>query len=283
MKKFKTKHRPNYRLLILPIIMLILAIFLLFWLSSSNLKNSHSHLIEYLCMDLKMVKDEKPNIFNYLMGNLDILISNYMFINDKTETKVEVTNKVFIYNTHDAEKYQDASVLDASMMLSASLLKYNILNDVSIDRVSDTKNKDSYKVSRSILEKAILKDNSYTFFLDIHRDSVSSKYTKASINNKNYAKIMFVLGLENKNYQENEKVMQKLNDYLNKNYPGLSRGIYKKQGSGVNGVYNQDFHPNTLLVEIGGVDNTKEEVQNSTAVLALALYDCYGDILAKKY
>ena len=71
---------------------------------------------------------------------------------------------------------------------------------------------------------------------------------------------MFVLGLENENYLENKKVISEINDYLNLNYKGLSRGIYEKKGSGVNGVYNQDFSPNTMLIEIGGVDNTIDEV-----------------------
>ena len=41
-------------------------------------------------------------------------------------------------------------------------------------------------------------------------------------------------------------------------------GIYKKGGPGVNGVYNQDFSPNTILIEIGGNENTTNEVLNTT-------------------
>ena len=45
----------------------------------------------------------------------------------------------------------------------------------------------------------------------------------------------------------------------------------KKQGAGVNGVYNQDFSPNVFLIEIGGTENTKEEVLNSINVLYEAI------------
>ncbi|MBR2828185.1 MAG: stage II sporulation protein P [Bacilli bacterium] len=39
--------------------------------------------------------------------------------------------------------------------------------------------------------------------------------------------------------------------------------MYKKSGPGVNGVYNQDFHKNTILIEVGGYENTTTEVLNS--------------------
>ena len=114
-----------------------------------------------------------------------------------------------------------------------------------------------------------------TYYVDIHRDSV--KNTTIEINNKKYAKIMFVLGLENENYLENKKVMEKMNNYLNIHYPGISRGIYEKKGIDVNGVYNQDYNKNILLIEVGGIENNIEEVNNSTEIIALMLYTMLGD------
>ena len=58
---------------------------------------------------------------------------------------------------------------------------------------------------------------------------------------------------------------------MNKEYPGLSRGIYKKSGKGVNGIYNQDFSKYTFLFEVGGTDNNIQEVNNSISVLAKIL------------
>ena len=65
--------------------------------------------------------------------------------------------------------------------------------------------------------------------------------------------------------------METLNNYLNDNYNGLSRGIYEKKGIGVNGIYNQDFDKNVMLIEIGGVDNTIDEAANSIKVIAKML------------
>ena len=82
-----------------------------------------------------------------------------------------------------------------------------------------------------------------------------------------------MLGLENQNYKENEIILNKLEQWMNKNYKGLSRGIYKKSGPGVNGVYNQDFSINCILIEVGGEENTFEEVNNTIEVIAKTLND----------
>ena len=68
-----------------------------------------------------------------------------------------------------------------------------------------------------------------------------------------------------------------MNDYLNKNYPGISKGIYEKKGSGVDGVYNQDLADNVILIEIGGIKNNINEINNSTEIISLMLYHMLGD------
>ena len=58
-------------------------------------------------------------------------------------------------------------------------------------------------------------------------------------------------------------------------------GIYEKSGKGVNGVYNQDFNRNTMLIEIGGVDSNLNSVFNSTEIIAKSLYYIFGDLNEK--
>ena len=58
-------------------------------------------------------------------------------------------------------------------------------------------------------------------------------------------------------------------------YPTLSRGIYKKGGPGVNGIYNQDFSSYTILIEIGGYENTTVEVLNSLLVFS----ECFMEVI----
>ena len=60
-------------------------------------------------------------------------------------------------------------------------------------------------------------------------------------------------------------VARKIIDLYNKD---LCRGIIKKSGKGVNGVYNQDFNSNTMLIEVGGQYNNISEVNNTLKVFA---------------
>lgn len=201
--------------------------------------------------------------------------------NDVPVINVETSPLVYIYNTHQTEKYNSSldvninySVLDASYLLQEKLKKYNISSVVesgSIKDILDTNNwnyASSYKVSRMYLESAKKNIPSLKYFIDLHRDSVNKKISTVEINGKSYARILFVLGLENINYLENKKVMEFMEDFLNANYYGISRGIFEREGPGVNGVYNQDFSNNCVLIEVGGEYNTTEEVANTIEVIA---------------
>ena len=106
------------------------------------------------------------------------------------------------------------------------------------------------------------------YFIDIHRDSITKNYSTVLINNKNYAKVLFVIGKDHNAWQQNNNLASILNNLINKYYPGLSRGIIQKEGRGVNGIYNQDISPNCILIEVGGVDNTIEEVNNTMLALS---------------
>jgi stage II sporulation protein P len=92
-----------------------------------------------------------------------------------------------------------------------------------------------------------------------------------NINGKDCAKILFVIGLEYDTYQNNLKAVEEINNIINAKYPNLSRGIMKKQGYGVNGVYNQDLGSNVILIEIGGHENNIDEVNNTLDLVADAI------------
>ena len=111
------------------------------------------------------------------------------------------------------------------------------------------------------------KYSSLKYFVDLHRDSITREYSVATINGKSYAKVMFVIGTNHDNWQANYKLSNDLNNLIKKYYPGLSRNIMKKTGTGVNGIYNQNLSPNCILIEVGGVDNTIEEVYNTIDAL----------------
>ena len=98
-----------------------------------------------------------------------------------------------------------------------------------------------------------------------------------------YAKILFVIGTDNEDYEDNLAMANKISSYLNDIIPGISKGISMKDGPLVNGIYNQDFSSNLILIEIGGNENNIIEVSNSINILSDALYKYIkGDNYAKE-
>jgi stage II sporulation protein P len=133
----------------------------------------------------------------------------------------------------------------------------------------------AYQESRGVVQSAMAGSRDLTYFIDIHRDSRRKKDTTITINGESYAKLAFVIGGNNQNYEKNLKLANELHQLLEKEYKGLSRGIIENKGAGMNGVYNQDLSQNALLVEFGGVDNTFDELYKSADALA--------DVFSKYY
>lgn len=135
----------------------------------------------------------------------------------------------------------------------------------------------SYKVSREIVQSAMAGDNNLTYLFDFHRDNQRRDKTTVTINGKKYARIFFVIGKAHKNYEANLKFVNELNAIVDKKYPGLSRGIIKKDRSQGNGIYNQDLSNRSVLVEVGGVDNTMEENYLTAEALAEIFSEYFWD------
>lgn len=126
----------------------------------------------------------------------------------------------------------------------------------------------SYVESRKVVEAAISSNRDLTYLIDIHRDSQRREKTTININGKSYAKLAFVIGAENPNYEKNVKLASQIHQKLKERYPGLSRGIIEKAGASTNGKFNQDLSGNAMLIEFGGVDNTFEELNRSADAFA---------------
>lgn len=207
-------------------------------------------------------------------------------------TMIKKENKplIYIYNTHQTEEYTPSSLVEYSIMPTVQMNNY-ILEDrfeeknyetvVEEKNIKEVLNKNgwnyakSYQASRIFLEEAKRNYPTLKYFIDVHRDSLPKERTTVTLNNKSYATILFLIGLENKDYAKNLEFTEKINAKINEKYPGLSKGIYKKQGEGVNGVYNQDFSPYTILVEMGGPENTIDEVLNTS----LAFSECFLEVI----
>lgn len=211
-------------------------------------------------------------------------------VNSEIEEEV-ITNDeplVYIYNSHQTENYvsdfSDTFNINNTVYLGSYILKEYLsdlginalVEDNSIVDVLNTngwKYNSSYKASRILLEQAKKDNPSLMFFIDLHRDAGSYERTTTEIDGVKYAKMMFVVGLKHENYQPNLDLANALNEKIKAIDPSLTRGVLQKDNAGANGIYNQDFDPNTILIEVGGQYNYIEEVNNSLKVFARVLYD----------
>ncbi|MBT2734276.1 stage II sporulation protein P [Bacillus sp. ISL-7] len=133
----------------------------------------------------------------------------------------------------------------------------------------------SYQESRPVVQAAMASNRDLDYFIDIHRDSRRKNQTTVSINGKSFAKLAFVIGGKNPNYEKNAKLATELHNQLQKKYKGLSRGVIIKNEAGSNSIYNQNLSNNAILIEFGGVDNTFEELNRSADALADVFSEFY--------
>jgi len=117
---------------------------------------------------------------------------------------------------------------------------------------------DSYEVSREPLIETLENEKSINMIFDLHRDFKRRNDTTVNIDGKDFAKIAIVISRTSSNYEENKKFATLIHQKLEDKYPGLSKGVTEK-GENPKNTYNQDLLEKSLLLDIGGVDNTLNE------------------------
>ena len=235
--------------------------------------------IKYLLKDTFGIEDSKTtSVFKDNKEEFDLETENGIKPNYIDKKPI-----LYIYNTHQGECYRKDffdtfniknTVIVASYILQEYLKSYGIVSIVEENNVADILHANgwkygaSYIASRMLLENSLKENPSLKFFIDIHRDSSKYEKTMTIIDGKKYARYLFVVGLENPGYEANLLYATSLNNMITEKYPTLSRGIMKKKGPRVNGVYNQDVSKNSILIEVGGQYNTIDEVNNTLKIIA---------------
>lgn len=306
--KKKKKHLIKKSLFIMTFLLSLF--FTIRLLASISIKDQQDEFLTFLLENQNIYLEDKRQGFSYFhkmmmkLLNIDLaspltflnrdykgLTSNTVVKLKKSETNKKIETKkenptIYIYNTHQTEEYKPTSYLEysvnpnvlmASYILEEQLSKKGhvvLVEEESVSRLRTTLGLNyagSYKVTRSMMENAKKNNPTLKYYIDLHRDSLTRDKTTLTVDGKSYAKILFIVGLENSNYQENLDFTNKISDLLNQKVKGLSKGIYKKEGPLVNGVYNQDFSNRVILIELGGNENTIDEVYRSLIVLGEVL------------
>ncbi len=297
MKRFVA--RKSRRITVKFLVLLFLFIFMTLtivrymFISSFEIDSVKANYI--LSSTVRMPKN-KLSIFDF--GTVDAFLKdNFKNLNKviiKREAKLSENIKnasalgeplIYIYNTHQTEEYAPGSLknynITPTVYMAANILKENlrenginaIVEDSSLQKGLSERGlnyNSAYTLSYEWLTSAKERYPSVKYFIDLHRDSVS---TSTTINNYSYAKMMFVIGMNHDNYKKNEELMLKLNEFLNRGYKGLMREPFY----GKNSRYNQHFNENVMLIEIGGPESTISEVSLSVKAFAESLSNLLGE------
>lgn len=201
---------------------------------------------------------------------------------------------VYIYTTHSRESYlphlpagtkdneayhSEVNVTKVADKLGQELEKRGIGAQIELtdftNILKESGMNDSYDASRPAIKSALATNRDLLYFIDLHRDSQHRDVTTTKINGENYARTIFVVGGEHAKYEQNLKLATDFHNLLDEKYPGLSRGVIKKQGIGTNGKFNQDLSENAILIEMGGIQNSLEEVYRSAEAIAEVFSEFY--------
>ncbi|MFC5450283.1 stage II sporulation protein P [Paenibacillus aestuarii] len=199
-------------------------------------------------------------------------------------------NVAFIYQTHSNESflpelkgitdpdkaYSDkVNIISVGARLAQNLEKDGIgavhSETVYPNVVKNFEYPYSYKYSLKTLQEAFAAHPDLNYYFDIHRDSAARNKTTVTIDGKDYAQVYFIIGGKNPNWKKNEEFANKIHEVLEAKHPGVSKGIHAKEANEGNGLYNQNFSPNNILIEVGGPYNTMEECYRTTDWLAEAI------------
>jgi stage II sporulation protein P len=219
--------------------------------------------------------------------------------NSKGESKPSIPKQttgghkvVYLYFTHNRESYLPylKGVTNPNLayhsQINVSKVGDEIRNRLEENGIGATVDKTDnmgrakmgtvYQASGKVVQTAMTTNRDLQYFIDIHRDSRRKAQTTVTINGKPYAKLAFVIGAKNPNYESNLKLATAIHNLLKKKYGnGLSRGVILKGAATDNGIYNQELSSNAILIEFGGVDNTFEELYRSADALADAFSEYY--------
>ena len=295
MEKFKSR-KINFKVVIF-ISLLIIFIFSYFYLYRdtdilNNYFNSYFSSDEKYDLKSRLLYDSLNKMVSLSsINNYKDEEDNVIIIDNIVDNNIKFDNSkpiVYIYNTHDTEKYSVPFINDYSVAPTVKMVSYIFkehLNNEGISTLVENKKiKDyltkhklnyygCYDASRSYIKEAS-KNNDFKILIDLHRDSVKYKQTLYTKDNKKYAKVMFVVTTKHKSYKKNLKFAEYLDNKLNQDYKGISKGIYKRSDV----IFNQDLNDNAILIELGGVDNQIEELNNTLEILSKIIKEYLGEM-----
>ncbi|MCR3921197.1 MAG: stage II sporulation protein P [Firmicutes bacterium] len=190
--------------------------------------------------------------------------------------------KVLIYHTHATESFVPSSgkafistdltmtIAQLGEELADVLQRQYHIPVIHNKQIHDVPRTGAYEKALPTLEQLLTTYQDTELVVDLHRDGVAKEVTTATINGQATGRILFVVGTRYPNWEANLEKAQYLHNVLEQIAPGVSRGIRERPL-----VYNQNLHSGSLLIELGGYQNSLEEVRRTLPILAEALSQLY--------
>lgn len=192
---------------------------------------------------------------------------------------------VYIYHTHNRESFlpelgrtddpEQAYDAKKNITLVGERLQQALQREhiPAIQTKTDYWNKgnveNEYDLSRKTVQGVLKKYNSLKMVFDIHRDSLPRDKTTVQLGGKNVAQVYFIIGGSNPNSKKNEAFALRIHERMQQMYPGVSKGAYiARPNPAFDTRYNQDLFADSVLIEIGGPENTLDEEYRTADLLA---------------
>lgn len=182
---------------------------------------------------------------------------------------------VAIYHSHGAESYVPSdgteSIDEGGGILKVGETFSEQLEKQGIETIHSTNthvphDAGAYQRSRRTKEELLRKQPVALF--DVHRDAVPPEEYEEVIDNREVVQILLVVGRQNQNVANNRNFAEELKAAADQRYPGLVKGVLMAQGS-----YNQDLSPRSMLLEVGGHENEREQAEESVSLFAEVVAD----------
>lgn len=200
--------------------------------------------------------------------------------------------KVLIVHTHTSEAYAESpasrSEEPEQNVVSVGAEIADTLEENGISVIHDTSRNDSpsynqsYKKTMALIDKNLTERPTLEIVLDIHRDYIerddgSLVKPTVTVDGKNAAQIMFVIGtdamgLEHANWRHNLAFAVQIQNRLNQTAPGLCRAINIRTER-----FNQHMTKGSMIIEVGTGVNTLEEARYSGRLVGKAIADILKD------
>lgn len=199
-----------------------------------------------------------------------------------------INPEIYIYQTHNTESFipnlPEGTSLDQAFddeINISSIGQYlsDQLESKGIDVIHEKRDiqkqvleeqktyEQSYEVTGTYVKEILQEYPTIQMILDIHRNTLTRNETTIEIEGKAVARIFFVISGNHPNFKENEALAKKLHEKAELMFPGLSKGVLTKKGASFSSNYNQDLFNGALLVEMGGPENSIDELKLTSKYL----------------